>query len=151
MSAITYPQATKQLSAQTNEKIDAALKVDWFSTNYRIEFQPEEAREFVRRADAYNNFTRDDLVHLIDRVNAHIPTMQYAPGNPNNGRTFHHFLIGNEGSRVVYVQLAKAYLKDFNYAKLTATLKAIGKSAHADEISEHENNAWEYMFRFWWD
>jgi hypothetical protein len=137
-------------AALDNKFIQGALAVDEVSTHFRIEFAPDTARAFVRIADAYNGFNQCDLVNLIDAVNDAIPPMLYGPGNPNNGRPHHKFLIGNEGSRVIYVNVTKAYLPaSFNYAQLTSKLKAIGRRAHADEMDETGTHS--YQFRYWWD
>lgn len=92
-----------------------------------------------------------DVADLVKEVNSIIPPMQYPGDNPNNGQPFHTFTIGKEFSRVVYVNVVKAYRKDINYEKLTKELRAVGKAYHADENDLHENTDGIFIWRFWWD
>lgn len=151
MQTTTYPQSAFAFDEGENKLITVALQLDNLSLNYRIEFQPDTAAAFVCCANAHN-VTACDLVMLIDSINAAIPRMQFAPGNSNNGRPHHKFLIGNEYSRVIYVQIAKAYLPvDFDYNALTARLKSLANTAQADESTVEENDSDGFTFRFWWD
>lgn len=147
--------------------VDAALAVDDLSTHYRIEMAPDTAREFCRRADAYNGFTEDDLVKLIDRATALIPPMMFgdvSPGwpNPNNGQPHHVFHIGNEGSRVIYLIVRTAYFLKFRpgsdsewttpptFDNLKRALSHLAEDCNADEFSgQSDEHTW--TFRFWWD
>lgn len=143
--------------ATLSPKIAAMLKIDRFSTDYRIQLDPTEAREFVSRADSYNNFSASDLNSLIDSINAHLPPMDFGicngQPNPNNGRSHHFFQIGNEGSRVIYLHVIHAYMpKGYDYQSLAATLESMGESARADEAEQVDtDNAHRFTFRFWWD
>jgi hypothetical protein len=48
-------------TAETSRQVEAVLALDDVSIHYRVEMRPHEAREFCRRAAAYNGFTSDDL------------------------------------------------------------------------------------------
>jgi len=142
--------------ASVGNKLKAALMLDRASTHYQVEYTPGEAWSFVVRAEAYNNFTSDILSELVERINALIPPMQYGTDNPNNGKPHHRFQIGNEGSRVLYVEILKTYLKgrwgDVEYERLATALATLGYGANANEASRVDGNSpARFRFRFWWD
>jgi hypothetical protein len=131
-----------------------ALTLDKLSIHYTVEFSPAEALFFVSRADAYNDFSKQDLTRFIERVNEIIPRMNYGGINPNNGNPFHKFDIGNEGSRVIYVKIVKGYLREHTaqqWAAMISSLQSNGKRAHADEIHVVENADGFIKLRFCWD
>jgi hypothetical protein len=139
-------------------KVDVALMLDGLSTDYLVEFSPGEALEFVRRAEAYNEFTAQDLEKLVEQVNRLIPPMRFPnPENPNNGLPHHRFKIGNEGSRVIYLIIRKFYLKPefqgrrIDYAELARQLENLGREAHASECHVVVDDEYEFTYRFWWD
>ena len=138
--------------------VEAALELDRVSIGHVVEMQPAQAREFLSQAEAYNAFTQEDLVGLVDAVDALVPPMRFDdPSNPNTGRQAHTYLLGNEASRVVYVQVPKFYLderfqgKPFDYLLLAGSLEAVGLRAGADEICMVQDDDTTFKFRFWWD
>lgn len=142
----------------TQSLVDIVLALDKKSINYQVSFDPARALEFVGHADAYNGFTKDDLYKFINRINDLIPPMNFPLvngfPNPNNGRTHHTFSIGNEGSRVIYLEIVKAYMKQFSSAEwisLWSAIQTAAKRANADEINLIENNDNTFKARFWWD
>lgn len=138
-------------------KVDAALALGEQSDRWLVELRPEEALEFVRRAGAYNAFAPEDLAELVQAINALVPPMKFAGANPNNGRPHHTFSVGNEGSRVVYLDVRKFYLKEgyqgkpFDYDGLAAALKELGTRANAVEFWTTKNDEHSFVYRFWWD
>jgi hypothetical protein len=143
--------------AEPSGKVKAMLMLDECSDNYTVELNPDEALEFVRHAKAYNDFTSEMLVNLISGVNQLVPKMRFEGDNPNNGKSHHTFIIGNEGSRVIYLKVRKFYLLKrfqgvrFDYKGFEASLKALGEQAHADEMSTIVDDKHVFMFRWWWD
>ena len=138
-------------------KVDAVLELDNLSVKYHVEMTPDETLEFVERADTYNNFTSDILAKLIREINQIIPPMKFQKGNPNNGRSHHMFIVGNEGSRVIYLHISKFYLRKefqgtpFDYKSLEKQLKLLAKQAKADEFYTVRNDDITFEYRFWWD
>jgi hypothetical protein len=144
----------------SNRTVQAALALDPLSTHWQVELTPEDAHLFVCAAEDYNNFTRADLATLIQRIDHAIPPIQFNPGNPNNGKPHHKYRIGNEGSRVIYLDIHKGYLKGrwapADYDHLAQYLKALAVAAHADEYDIDQDIDFTppdglWTFRFWWD
>lgn len=131
----------------------ALLKVDVF-THYLVEMSPKDAKAFLAASSKYN-FIPKDIDRIVDVIGEIVPPMQFDEGNPNNGKPHHQFLIGNEGSRVVYLQINKYYMpKDFNYKLLIADLGSTAKRFHADEFfvtKDEEGKHGTFEYRFWWD
>ena len=68
------------------------MAVDAHFSSYQIEFDPDEALEFARRAPAVCKITSDRMVALIERINQILPrTLQ--------GRMFHKLRISRTESR----------------------------------------------------
>jgi len=137
--------------------IEAALALDDVSINYLVEMSPTEAREFLSHAQAYNSFTQEDLLNLVEAVDREVPPMRFGPDNPNTGKVHHVYLVGNEGSRVLYLALRKFYLeecfqgKPYDYQLLTLKLGALAAGAYADECSVTQDDKDTFRYRFWWD
>jgi hypothetical protein len=138
---------------KTQRKVDVALELDKLSTNWLAEFDPEEAVEFVKRAEYYNNFTNEDLVNLIESINKIIPRFWNGEDNPNNGSYIHTFYIGNEDTRVIYLSLFKDWdvLKNFDFNEIEKKLEELGRKAKADEYEAVVNSKYYFKYRFWWD
>lgn len=133
------------------ETLEALLQVDRDFTNYLVAMQPTEAQKFLERAMIANNMPTniEDIIAAIGKV---MPTYQYGENNPNNGTPMHEFMIGREGSRVLYVHFVKSQVPaDFDYRKLADQLEKIGKKFKADEIGWQNKKDFRYEFRFWWD
>ncbi len=142
--------------------VDNVLVLDKQSIHYRVKLTPSEALEFVSRADAYNFFSQEDLKKFVTHLNHLIPPMNFGTGgypNPNNGHPHHVFLIGNEGSRVIYLEVVKSYMVKYSQNKwnekdflgLWSTIQIAAGKAHADEIDLIENSEHVFKCRFWWD
>ena len=140
-------------------KVDLVLALEQASLNYRVELQPEEAVAWAMRAEYYNAMEPGDMTGLVKAVNELMPTMQFFPGNPNNGRPRHTFLVGNEGSRVVYVRVPLYYLThhfDGPWSQeridiLQDEVVSLGPVYHADEYDLVEDDALGFTVRYWWD
>jgi hypothetical protein len=134
------------------DKIQGILDLDEFSLDYGVQVCPEEMLTLANVIGQYNEYTPELATRLVREINALIPPMNFQPGNVNNGRTHHHFKVGREGSRVLYLEIYKGYLpKDFDYAKLTAKLDLLAKAALADEHWATENSETAFTYRMWWD
>ena len=133
--------------------IEGALIVDRASTKYQIEFDPKSAVKFLSLAEAYNNFSREDLVRLLFRLDMKLPKQFYNEGNPNNGKPIYSLLIGNEGSRVIYVRASKfcGIGKELDWQDVADRLTVFAKEANANEYWIEENNNIEFLYRIWFD
>lgn len=135
-----------------NRKLCATLLLDTYSNHYQVEMRPDEAMEFTAALDDYNGFDPDRAVKLIERINDLIPPMQFGSGNPNNDKPHHTFRVGREYSRVMYLDVVKAYMPiNHDYAKLAGKLGRLGNDVNADEAGVVEDTDGCFTFRFWWD
>jgi hypothetical protein len=121
--------------------------------HYKIQLQPVEARRVAAHADPHgvNWRTLRNLIRAIDRI---IPRINFGKNNPNNGRTFHTYFFGKEGSRVLYVELIHAYLKGgdavVEIGKIELALRALVAQTGAEEFdADHQPGS--TTFRIWWD
>lgn len=136
---------------EKKSKIDLVLDLDRLTQEYRVRFEPQEAYEFLARAGDYNRATARNLSSLIERINGLVPPMRFPGDNPNNGHTHHWYLIGREGSRVIYLKIAKAYFpKPFPFENLYEGLKMFAESAECDEYDLHDQEE-SVEVRMWWD
>ena len=134
-----------------NNKIHAALLLDPHSLRYQVEMTPSEALDFTGQLENYNDFYPESVAELLEKINDLIPAMQFAPNNPNNGRPHHTYRVGRESSRVLYLDIVKAYMPASDYAAIAHTLTAWGHKAKADEAWVEEDSESMFTFRFWWD
>jgi len=134
-----------------NDRMRAALVLDELSTDHKIGFRAHQALEFVVLA-SHGNANPADVIELINKIDEIVPKKQYGPGNPNNGQSHHLFEIGNESSRVIYVEVITAYLPEgYDRQELAKRLCTLGKRAHADEVSLWDIDRGSFTIRFWWD
>jgi hypothetical protein len=154
-------------SPSVSAKVKALLELDRWSTNYQVETTPAEARDFFRCDEAYNEYNPKKVLDLIRKIDERVPPMAFADTgpnwpNPNNGLAHHRYLIGNEGSRVLYLTISPNYFASFRpkpgdrhqtvptFAALKSTFEQYAKTAKVDEFTASETpNRW--TFRFWWD
>lgn len=148
---------TSPIKENFSKKVELTLALDKCSLKHSVELTPAEAMSFAEHGESYNNLNRDAFRNMIIKINSIVPRMNFPAcnghPNPNNGQTFHTFEIGNEGSRVVYVNVVKFYLqnKDEVYLKsLSSEIEAAGKSALADEIKTIQLCG-SFQVRLWWD
>lgn len=78
--------------------------------------------------------------------------MQFGAGNPNNGKPHHRFFIGREFTRVIYLDIAKAYLENTveDIPALIEKISQLGFDYHAQESGVYEQSAAGILLRFWW-
>jgi hypothetical protein len=137
--------------------IDAVLLIDKSSTHYNVEMNHENVREFLRCSEPYNNIP-ENLSEIVDAVrNAIGPYDGGLCGsypNPNNGSFCHvSFLVGNEGSRVLYVRGHRSP-RSPAIQDILRNLKAVGEKFNADENAldgEVHPSFQAFTWRFWWD
>ncbi len=121
-----------------------AVELDRLALDYRVKMTPAEATHFCTRKDPH-------LGDLLAEINKVIPVSQYEGDNPNNGKTHHHHYIGREGSRVVYVEVIRAYLDgDDTVKQVAADIQRLAKRYNADEIND-EGQHGSIFYRIWWD
>ena len=128
------------------------------SIHHAAQLQPDQALEFARTCGGINEATNENLEHFVAGVNKIVPPIDFGningEPNPNNGRSFHTFTVGQEYSRVVYVTVIKGYIKgwtDGDYRILARRLKQQAQLSGADEAEVTENDKDCLTFRAWWD
>jgi hypothetical protein len=152
--------------------VEAVLELDEWSMDYRITLEPDQAAEWARRVGGYNAATSCVLAGLVKAINKIIPPMNFKPRpattlgahlypeveNPNNGKPHHKFRVGREGSRVVYVSIARRYLtlaaepqSEADYEKMKSCLIGVGRNRQADEVDVVEESETGLTIRYWWD
>jgi len=113
--------------------------------DYRVRMTPEQAAVFCKERDPWVG----DLLAQIDKI---VPPSKYEDeSNPNHGRTHHHYFIGQEGSRVVYVQVIRAYLESYQVASdLNDQIIKLAKTFDPDEVEDRSSDG-SIFLRLWWD
>jgi len=129
-------------------KVKAAIALDQANDGsaltYRIRMLPEEAAAFCEKQDPHAG-------DLIKEITEAIPKSQYTPDNPNHNTTHHHFYMGLECSRVIYVEVIRAYVKsDRDWAYISQAIPNLAKKYDADEIDDHGEHG-SLFIRIWWD
>jgi len=143
----------KKQSKPKVSKVDLVLGLDPRSTDYHVALSADETREFLKRAEVYNNIP-ENLADIVDEIDALTPRRYYNPNNPNNGQQAFSFKVGNEGSRVLYLKVSGGLssVAGLDWDEYEAKLTAIGRKFKADEIQVVEKSVPHYlMVRFWWD
>src|SRR3990167_4434838 len=137
--------------------IDAAVALDRCALDWRVTLDPDETRAYLSRVDSYNTCETRALGDLTKAVDAVIGRVRYpdvdGKPNPNNGRWHHTYEVGNEGSRVLCLEVYKQSLATpgLDYAKLAATCASAGQLALADENNGFSDNPHYFRWRWWWD
>jgi hypothetical protein len=124
--------------------------------HFRIEMHYEDARQFLRRIDRYNDFEAETVLEALDRIDQLIPRKFYNEGNPNNGERSYTLTVGREGSPVIYLE---RYEWDHDIPLSDETLSSVCRemelSALADEadyeVMRTIGTNRKITFRFWWD
>jgi hypothetical protein len=155
---VTATMAETRESQQARRKVirqkaKAAVAMDKHFTAWTAEFTPDEAQAFVARCQVYNNMTHEKLVRLVRAINRIIPAMDLGETNPNTGTPCHCFKIGNEGSRVIYVQVRKWAVpeKRGQWKRLAEQVRQFASEAGANEFHVSKNDRHELLLRIWWD
>lgn len=136
--------------------VEAAFLIDKNSLDYRIHLSLDEAKEFLKRAEVYN-YIPENIYEIVDAIKNAIGPMKYpdcnGKPNPNNGRFDHiKILVGNEGSRVIYVKGYRTILSP-PIEQILSNLKAIGEKFNADENNSEIDSCYgdHFEWRYWWD
>lgn len=140
---------------ETSSLVRACLEMDEKSIHWSCELNPIEAFNFLAASKEYNGMNK--LFLMVEKINKIIPTMEFGEENPNNNKSFHTYRIGNECSRVIYVDFSKSYLTKYRAEKwdekqilrLISDIQSLGKRAGADEISV-DNSEHSVSIRLWW-
>ncbi|MEM3390672.1 MAG: hypothetical protein QW491_14890 [Thermoproteota archaeon] len=128
-----------------SRRVDLALQLDRVSSNFLVELSPEEALAFVERAGCYNGFTVEGLTELVSEVNRAVQRM-------GGGCRLHKFVVGNEGSRVIYVVVPKFGSGErIDFLVLAELFDGLALKASADEFGVFEDSGMYFVYRFWWD
>lgn len=133
--------------------LQAAEQMDNISNSYRVQLTAEQAVAFLETADPQCECWNINIADFARAINEAVPRMQFAQANPNNGQSHHHFLVGREYTRVIYLDIAKAYLRNIveDYAAFIQQLEQIGRDLHAYEIDVRRNDDGAILIRYWWD
>lgn len=152
-------------AALEKTKADAMFDAVWKnSPHFRIEMEWEEARQFIRRIEAYNNFEWQKVHIALDLIDHIIPRMEYGmiggKPNPNNGRRNYRLEIGRERSPVMYIDRyefndisQQPPLTEDMCKEICKIMEDIGAD-EADYTIEEEtnmNHSRHIELRFWFD
>lgn len=154
-------------TAMANTKADAIFDAVWPNTlGCRLELEWDEALQFLKRIDRYNNFEWEKVNKALDLIDKIIPTMEYGmlngEPNKNNGKRNFTIEVGRERSPVIYIE---RYEWNHGFGKQPPLTEQqcknvcalMEKRALADESTyevEEETRLCHYRkitFRFWWD
>ena len=143
-------------------KVEAAVVLDELALEYSVEMTPEEARAFFMKALSKGEDPARVLV-LIGEVDRLMPRMEMGPNNPNTGRKAHRYVVGREGSRVLYVRYVRAYASLEASAGLSLRVMKLNHGVTvqyagvnrtvpvgASEVHDRSDDG-EVIVRFWWD
>jgi hypothetical protein len=134
------------------DAISAALMLDTCSLFWQVQLEPDEMREFARRCTYYNGLTEDKLLYLLDSIDGLVPRIQFGPDNPNNGKPCYQYWIGNQHSRVLYLEIRKSLLPHpLDFAWVDNQLWTLAQEAGADEYKVVQNDDATFLYRIWWD
>lgn len=141
---------------KNNPLIVTCLGMDKWSLRWQCELNPFDTIDFLNSCQEYNGM--NNLSGMVEKINLLIPRMEFGKGNPNNNKSFHTFRVGNENSRVIYLDFSKAYLTKYRENKwnendilsLIFEIQLLARKAGADEISI-DNNEYSVTIRMWWD
>jgi hypothetical protein len=151
------PSNATTIGPRTQTHADAIFDAVFEHTlNFRIEMPHEDARQFIRRIDRYNDFEAETVLEALDRIDRLIPRKFYNEGNPNNGERSYTLTVGREGSPVIYLE---RYEWDHDIPLSDETLSSVCRemalSALADEadyeVTRTIGTNRKITFRFWWD
>ena len=144
---------TRPVIAQPTSKLHKlTLAMLQESMHFNVEFQAEDAVEFVKCIEPSNRIT--DLPGLLTKINQIMPKSD----NEYNGRrpALNLYRIGREYSLVIYVELG-----GFNASKIGGPLmvmqlvervKAFAKTHGADEADLQQSDPVHGLrIRLWWD
>ena len=133
--------------------LQAAEQIDNISNSYRVQLTAEQTVAFLETADPHCECWNTNIADFARAVNEAVPRMQFGEGNSNNAQSHHHFLVGREYTRVIYLDIAKAYLRKIveDYAAFIQQLEQIGRDHHAYEIDVQRNDDGAILIRYWWD
>jgi len=138
------------LPTHSTHKIDAMLTLD-SCLQWRVQCNQDEAAAFFAECETYNDHDNAGLLRLASEIDAAVPRMLFPNNNPNNGKRAHKWAVGNEGSRVAYLEISTYAMRGTDIDELLQQLIAIAQSCAADEAWETERSANLVTLRFWWD
>ena len=150
-------QYERKAIERTNRKLDAVVTLDRAALDWRVKLDPDETREYLSRVESFNNCETGALVDLTKAVDAAIGRVRYPDvdgrPNPNNGRWHHSYEVGNEGSRVLYLEVFRqsSATPGLDYQALTLTCRKAGRRALADENNIDQDDGSYFRWRWWWD
>lgn len=129
--------------------VDCVNRLLETNLNFRVHVSLEDLGQILASFQVYNGMP-DTLLPMVGAIKEAIGPMQFPGDNPNNG-SFDHIRvsIGNEGSLVMYVELATAYIKG-RELEVASKLEMLGKKFNCDECTM-ERQSFALSLRLWWD
>ncbi len=132
--------------------INLAVALERVSLEHRISLSPEDAYEYVGQALDYAACDALAMQRLVTGIGTHVPRVNFGMGDPSTGRTHHRIWVGNEGGRVLYVDVSKGYMTEgFDYKALELRLLFLAIDARAEDAEVQRNDARYWMFRYGWN
>jgi hypothetical protein len=132
--------------------VNAALTLDRSCLHWEVQLTLEEMRAFADKCSYYNDLTYGGFHQLVDAIDALIPRIQFLGNNPNNGKPCHHYIIGNQHSRVLYVEIRKPLTpRKLDYGDIESRLWALAREAGAEECKAVVDDAHTFLYRMFWD
>jgi hypothetical protein len=131
--------------------IQATLILDHCALHWQVELSPEDTRTYAEQCLSYNGSTHENVTSLVQMVDEAVPLIDFGGTNPNNGKPCHHYAVGCEGSRVIYLRVHKRLVHDLDYRALERKLDHIARQCGVDEFWMVANTGAEFIYRFWWD
>lgn len=128
------------------EYLRTLQNLDAFSIHYTVGLRAAEMMEV-----AENTFNPTNLPAMVEAINDVMPCDNFAQGNPNHGRPHHNFVFGKEHSRVLYLEVIKAYYGEVDYEQIVTRLEYLAAANLVDEFDVIESSPVELKVRFWWD
>lgn len=155
-------------AAVANSKADMIFDAVWPNTlGCKLELGWEEARQFIRRIDQYNDFDHEKVLHALDLIDAAMPRMSYGNmpdgrPNPNNDKRNFTIEVGRERSPVIYLELYELHSYGNPTVPMTpekveyikSVMHEVGMADEYDcDVQDYRKHGMgiRYTFRFWWD
>ena len=159
IQTITAPVPAQIAAARQLAAADDIFEAVFDQSSYfRIDLPWEQALQFLRRIDKYNEFEAERVIEALEHVDQAIPRKDCGEGHPNNGQRDFSIAIGRKGSPVIHVERREDALSvPMEESAMKAACQAVKLIGRADEafydIDEYRLSgpSRKITFCFWWD